>query len=388
VDKTTPVYERPSTDADVIGTLRGGATVARAPQPFTTQGCPGGWYPVRPRGFVCVGQTATLNLSHPTLAVMKNQPNRQAPLPYPYFAATRPTDLYVWDRGKGAAVRTVGKLRRGSRLAVVGSWTATIPEGKTAPLALLPDGRFVQADHLKEDSASNFAGTELKEALALPIAYVVRNGIRYWRLDGKDPHKLKPIANRTMVALTGRFRTVGDLRFWATPDETYVRHRDVTVVRRRDAFPEFATGDQKWIDVSVITGAMVLYEGRKPVFATLCSVGHDRIGNPERSNATAMGVFTITSKHLTTSESGSKPFDDSLDALDVPWALGLSSGQLVHAATWHSRFGIEHGPGNIQLSPRDAAHVFAWVTPELAEGWHSLTKLGESDPKVIVLVRK
>jgi lipoprotein-anchoring transpeptidase ErfK/SrfK len=53
---------------------------------------------------------------------------------------------------------------------------------------------------------------------------------------------------------------------------------------------------------------------------------------------------------------------------DTPWTLELSSGQLMHGAYWHDRFGVEHGPGNIQLSPADARWFYQWATPEVPEG--------------------
>ena len=388
IDKVTPVYERPATDAPQIGYLRAGASVARAPEAIGTDGCPGGWYPIRPRGFVCVGSEATLNLAHPTLASMKTLPSREGVLPYRYLSAKKPTSLYEWDRAKGAAVREVGKLRRWARVAVIGSWSAQTPEGKTARLAMLPDGRFVDADVFEESTGSDFKGTALDKQNQLPIAYVLRQGIRAWQLEGKDAKKLGRLEPMTLVGLTGRFRTIGDLKFWATSDDRYVRHRDVTVFRRRDNYPDFATGDQKWIDVSVITGTMVMYEGHKPVYATLCSVGHDRLGDPETGPTTQMGTFTITGKHLTASEPGKKPFEESFEVLDAPWAQMMSSGQMIHGAMWHSRFGVEHGPGNIQLSPADAAWLFAWSTPGVPEGWHGLSQPAEEDPKTMVVVRK
>jgi len=167
-----------------------------------------------------------------------------------------------------------------------------------------------------------------------------------------------------------------------------VRHVDVTMVRRRDNFPDFVTPEQRWIDISVVTGAMVLYQGKKPVYATLCSVGVDRWANPDTSPTTRMGTFEITAKHITTSDPGEKRFAEDHDALDVPWTQLLSSGQVIHSAIWHSRFGVEAGPGNIQLSAADAAYVFAWTYPVVPEGWHAVLKASESEPKVIVQIRK
>jgi hypothetical protein len=388
VDKSTPIFERPTPSAPTIGRMRAGAMVARAQEPLSKDQCPGGWYPIYPRGFVCAGQEATTNLAHPTLAVMKTLPAREAPLPYRYHSTTKPTSLYEWDRSKGAAVREVGKLRRRTRLAVIGSWSAQLPEGGSANLALLPDGRFVNLAHLEESSSPDFKGTVLDDKIKLPVAFVVKQGIRSWSIDGKSATRGGPVEARTMIPLTGRFRTIGDVQFWAAQDETYVRHPDVTVVRRRDGYPDFVKPDQKWVDISVITGTVVLYEGKKPVYATLCSVGMDRLGNPETGPTTQMGTFEITAKHLTTSEPGKKPFADDHEVFDVPWAQLLSSGQMIHGAMWHSRFGVEHGPGNVQLSPTDAAYLFAWTSPAIPEGWHSVLQIPEGEPKVIVLIRK
>src|SRR5512141_1741137 len=55
----TPVYERPSNAAAKIGELHIGAAVARSHEPYSKDDCPGGWYAVRPRGFVCVGAGAS-----------------------------------------------------------------------------------------------------------------------------------------------------------------------------------------------------------------------------------------------------------------------------------------------------------------------------------------
>src|SRR5260221_524097 len=66
IAEVTPILERPAKDAARIGYLHAGEQVARAKEPYASDDCPGGWYPVRPRGFVCAGTTATTDLKHPT----------------------------------------------------------------------------------------------------------------------------------------------------------------------------------------------------------------------------------------------------------------------------------------------------------------------------------
>jgi hypothetical protein len=381
------VVDKPAKDAKTLGYLRAGATLARSKDPVTSEGCPGGWFAVRPRGLVCAGDTATLNLSHPSLAAMKTPPKLDAPLPYSYVRATAATRLFEWDRGKGAVVREAGKLRRWSGLAVIGSWDAMSPEGKMLHLSLLPDGHFVAASDTRPAEPSAFKGVDLGADARLPVSFVVKHGVRKWHLDGETAEKKNLLEPMTAVPLTGKFRTVGGEIYWATADGKYVRHKDMTVVRKRDAYPDFASGDQKWIDVSVVTGTLVAYEGKKAVFATLVCPGQDRFGDPKSTASTQLGTHSIAGKQITTSKPGTKPFSDETDLQDVPWALELSSGQMMHGAYWHDRFGVEYGPGNLQVAPSDAARLFAWADPQLPEGWHGVGA-AEGDKKTIVLVRK
>jgi lipoprotein-anchoring transpeptidase ErfK/SrfK len=79
-----PVYAKPDPKAEVVGYLRLGAKVARSAAPITKDGCPEGWYAVRPLGFVCAGPNATIKLDHPLVRAITVEPDRRKPMPYPY----------------------------------------------------------------------------------------------------------------------------------------------------------------------------------------------------------------------------------------------------------------------------------------------------------------
>lgn len=387
----TPVLERPEPGARQLGYLHAGATVARAEEALSIEGCVEGWYPVRPRGFVCAGGTATLDLKHPTLVAMSLQPSREQPLPYTYARASKGTRLLKRTADAEQSVTTLRPLRSRAGFAVVGSWTASDEEGQSLRLGLLTNGVFAPAEDLEAASPSPFTGVELPEGLgSLPVAFVVKRGVMAFKYDDKanDWVKSAPLDYHQQLRLTGRFRTAGDVQYWATDDERWVRHRDVTVVRRRSAFPDFASGDQRWIDISIVTGTALLYEGRRPVFTTLVSVGRDRLGDPKTTASTAMGDFEVVAKHITAVGLDPNKAEPGTELLDIPWAIELSSGQLMHGAYWHDRFGIEHGPGSVQWSPADAQRVWAWVTPEVPEGWHGVNERPESAPKTLVRIRK
>jgi hypothetical protein len=390
--------------APSLGVLRAGTRVARSAEPVSRANCADGWYAIRPRGFVCVGVEATLDLNHPTLAAMALAPNMDAKLPYTYARARSETPLFERVAGREDAVREVGKLRRRAGMAVVGSWKAKEPSGAEARLALLTDGRFVRAADLEAARGSDFAGVELGKNAELPVAFVVKRGVRSFRLDGSEAEKRDLIEYHTQLRLSGRFRSVGSVKYWAFDgaalrasggaDELWVRHQDVTVVQKRVAFPDFVKDDARWLDLSVTTGTLVAYEGKRAVFVTLVSVAREL---PEISSDTQpvsdgprpipLGTFEVKQKDLTFFGFSGKDaggFGEAFEVQDAPWALELSSGQLIHGAYWHDRFGIEHGAGSFELSPADAARIFRFVGPDLPSGWHAVAAAPGQGARVVI----
>ena len=384
--------------APSLGVLRAGARVARSPEPVSRSGCADGWYAIRPRGFVCVGVEATLDLNHPTLAAMALMPSLDGKLPYTYARTRGETPLFERAPGPGAedAVREVGKLRRRAGMAVVGSWKAKEPGGTEARLALLTDGHFVRASDLEAAKASDFAGVELGKDRDLPLGFVVKRGVRSFRLNGTDAEKGDLVEYHTELLLSGRFRSLGSIKYWAfsqAGEELWVRHQDVTVVQKRTAFPDFVRDDLRWLDVSVTTGTVVAYEGKRAVFATLVSVARelpDGVGAGDTQPASdgprpiPLGTVFVKQKDLTFVGKDPAGFGEGFEVLDAPWALELSSGQLMHGAYWHDRFGIEHGAGSFELSPADAARVFRFVGPELPSGWHAAGATATDGTPVVI----
>lgn len=397
---STPVFERPAANAPRLGYLHAGGRVSRAEQPYSKDGCAEGWYPVRPAGFVCASGSATVDLRHPTLAAMAIQPLFDQPLPYTYARVSADTPLYERDTGHDGAVREIGKLKKRAGMAVVGSWSAKLPEGGSERLALLTSGKFVKARDLEAAKPSTFEGVELNGKHDLPLAFVVKRGVKLWKLEGDEARQERELEFHEQLDLTGKFRTAHGEKFWAA-GARWVRHKDVTVVLPRNNFPEFVKDGQKWIDVSLVLGTLIAYEGRKPFFTTVISVARDATlagSAPEMpaedgttttvaSPALALGTFEVKAKHVTLV--GADPFAarEAYQLYDVPWAIELASGRLMHAAYWHDRFGIEHGPGSIQLSPADAVRLFQWITPSLPDGWHGTSHPG-SEAKTFVVVRK
>ncbi len=82
-----PIRLKPEPRAEVAGYLRIGAEVARSNEPVTMRDCPGGWYAIRPVGFVCAGPEVTLNGQHALVRALNVEPDRSKPMPYKYAPA-------------------------------------------------------------------------------------------------------------------------------------------------------------------------------------------------------------------------------------------------------------------------------------------------------------
>ncbi|MBX3127148.1 MAG: L,D-transpeptidase [Polyangiaceae bacterium] len=80
----TPVYGKPDKLTPAVGYLRVGSTIARSKEPVSHRDCAGGWYAIRPVGFVCAGNDATLKLDHPIARAIRAEPNQAWPMPYRY----------------------------------------------------------------------------------------------------------------------------------------------------------------------------------------------------------------------------------------------------------------------------------------------------------------
>ncbi len=374
-----PIYSAAHKKSQILGYLHAGEKIRRSARAHDNEQCTEGWYAVAPRGFMCTEKSASTDLQHPTLRTMALGANLGANLPYTYARTTKVTALFHKSETKG--VELGGRLAKSTVMAIVGSWTAPDESREPQRLGLKTDGHFVRAGDLEAAQGSSFSGASLTKELSLPLAFVVRRGVRAWAMDGAAAVKKDRLKFHDRLELSGRYRTIQGQRFWATKDERWVRHRDVTVLRKRHEFPEFAHGEQKWIDVSIITGSAIAYQGQSPKYATLVSVGRDRLGDPKTTASTERGTFRVTRKEIT------RRINDSPDSPlhDAPWALALENGSWLHATPRHNRFGIEHTDGNIELSPQDGHFLWHWSSPTMPSGWHSVLVPSQNDTTLVVI---
>lgn len=409
------------------GYLRAGAIVPRRGPEIRNDGCPGGWYRVNPRGFVCVGLGATLDLGSPVVVASDVRPRRGEALPYLYALAKEPGPHFYFRlptpgemlqvEGPGYAARAAewqAALSAGGLRDVVGEVGPppdSIPRGQGASLTK-PYGtekglhRTVQAGQSDRDAGfaiarvmewehrafgltteldlipldrtrivrpSSFHGVALGEGEGVSAAIVTKRwALRYVEA---APGVLQPAGTfeyRQGVKLTGRTVMWEGVKFWEGVDGSFVPASSALVVDKRTSFPSVAEGNRKWIDVSIGHQSLVAYEGTRVVYVTLVSTGLAGMADPEKAPATVRGTFMIYQKHVSATMDGDEDVADNYSLRDVPFVQYFHKGYALHAAYWHDEFGKVRSHGCINLAPIDAAWLFEWTDPSVPEGWHGV----------------
>jgi lipoprotein-anchoring transpeptidase ErfK/SrfK len=95
VDMQVNVYSRPDPTSPRYGYLRLGTIVDRDVQPAGNDRCPGGWFRIRPRGYVCANQEVTFDTNHPLVRAASVRPDTTKPLPYKYAFLSGSAPLYL-----------------------------------------------------------------------------------------------------------------------------------------------------------------------------------------------------------------------------------------------------------------------------------------------------
>lgn len=424
VARITHVYAKPSFEARKLGYLRAGAVVRRALRRAGTRGCPGGFFAIEPRGYVCVGDGASLDVHHPLAQIAGRRADRSAALPYIYgMTRGAPPPLYakvpspeVQSRVEGAAFKSSGSetpsdwavpmvevppfLSQGGRglfwRGAGGSDSAAQGEsilgravGKSGfsflsffeeegrRWGLTPDLEVVPLNRLRRIESSRFHGLALDAQTTLPVVFVRGSGQSLYQgnpLDTLVPER--PLAHREALPITQRRLSRGGVEYLETRDGHWIRNSGLVRVDPPRNRPGWATPGRTWIEVSILQQSLVAYEGAVPVYVTLVSTGADGLGDPKETHSTVQGQFLIHTKHVTTTMSGDE-VGDEFDLRDVPYVQYFTEGYALHAAYWHDGFGQPRSHGCINLSPIDARWLFQWTEPPVPPGWHGALSLTE-----------
>jgi hypothetical protein len=366
------VRARPSVHGARRGTVRVGTHL-----PFTRRvrgdGCPGGeWYELGDEQYVCESllRETSDEPSGDALPVMA--PGALLPRSYAFvstdgtWAYARPSDYFSDEY--------VESLGRGFGLAVVEHRSV---EGVGFVRSL--SGLWIPDDDVHYARGSEFSGVELADGAPLDVAWVGRRGasVRAW--DGRrvTSRVVRRAGEREVVHVLEELPH-GMLRI----EGGAIAARDVARPTLAAPPPE-VVGDARWVDVELASQTLVVYEGARPIFATLVSTG--RAG---AAHATPIGTFRIWVKLAEDTMDDLQQIDQETNyAIEgVPWVQYFSRGIALHAAFWHDDFGRRHSHGCVNLAPRDAQRIFGMTEPQLPLGWDAILTT-DAHPGSVVRVR-
>ena len=445
--KTRNVWIRgaPTTQTQWIGFLWWGDSLAlRDPDPVAGPGC-STFYAVEPRGYVCVdGKRATLDPEDPVVrGVYPYSHDPSKPNPHPNYGETRGAYRYLqlptertqrareWDyrfrlgwlenaragnprheqlEGVDLTPATLTSLtlpelpsnlqmphRELVPRSTVAWTTEVLHEGRT--FLLTDDLAWVPKDKVVPYPEVEYRGIHLTEDVKLPLAlFRKRDCPAYSITDGEVQETERSYPRLGWVSLTGETQRIDRRTYWQTQHGDWVAEDEAVIPKPRDKTPWGAPllepdttdkqpkGRQTWIQVSILGGWLIAFEGTKPVFVTLMSPGsggppHGK-RDPLETASTPTGWFKITGKFVTSTMIAPNDLVHSA----VPWAQNFSGPYAIHGAYWHNDWGQPKSGGCINLSPHDAKWMFEFTEPVIPPGWHGVRWLPSREPSTALLI--
>ena len=273
------------------------------------------------------------------------------------------------------------RVKRHAGVALIGTFV-TAERSQHRRFAISTDARLIPADKLKADSGSPFHGYDIRQ-VGLPVAFMRKAGAYFWKLEGGKLEKDQRIKWRQFIPLTGTVRKIQGVRMVETRDGRWVRSRDMKTAAKPSKLPSWARNGTKWIDISIVSQTMVLWEGGQPVYATMVSTGRDGLGEPRKTLSTPRGTFRVYQKHVTTTMD-SDVADHEFELRDVPWVMYFKGGYAIHGAYWHDDFGRTRSHGCVNVAPIDARFTFLWASPQVPTHWHASYSSEDTEPGTIV----
>lgn len=441
------VHYEPSAASGWMGFLWvGGYAKLASTTPVPGNGdCPA-WYAVEPRGFVCVdGSGATLDRHDPGyVSLLPFAPDLSSAYPHRYGESkdaqryfSLPTEAEQrareWDypeqmqRIAAAKNGDVAPLLQGVDLSdngeeeplfapfsptlreqrkriVIGStitWTREVRHDNRSFL-LTADYAWVPKDRVAPYPTVTFHGVELKDEWQLPIAFVRQKPRPSYARDASGAFRKEDgeIPRLAMFAIEEPGVTVDGVSYVHVRNtDRWLDVRDVTIARatatpwgappnEEDRTGRAPAGRATWLDVSVLGGTLVAYEGTKPVYATMIAPGRGGVpeGNkdPVSTASTPTGTWPVSGKFAT----AMMVTDETLIHSDVPWTQNFHGPHALHGAYWHDGWGEKKSGGCVNLAPIDGRWLFYWTEPALPEGWHGMRSDSAFGRATTVVVHK
>ncbi len=234
----------------------------------------------------------------------------------------------------------------------------------------------VPADRFGIAGPSDFKGVELGSEWQLPIAWVyggLESAATYEiDADRKRVKQSGKVDHLQPIQLTDESADIKGTTYLALKDGKWVKKSQVRVTTPGSP-PEGLKDGESWIDVNLNQQTLIVFDGTKPIFATLVSSGKSSKVK-DKDHSTPTGTWRIREKHITTTMDGDGTAAGDLpySIEDVPYVMYFFRSYAVHGAFWHRNYGAQMSHGCVNLSPLDAKKVFFMTEPRLPEGWHGI----------------
>lgn len=164
-----------------------------------------------------------------------------------------------------------------------------------------------------------------------------------------------------VLVATGEFEETASLAIFNSqivdyPKTSLAQNNAIPLVEPAILGTTSASGEEKWIEVSLKEQKLRAWEGNKIVMEFLISSG--------KWAPTPVGTFYIW--HKTRNQrmrGGSKELGTYYNLPNVPNNMFFYKGYAIHGAYWHNNFGqpMSHGCVNAPLA--QAAQLFEWTDP-------------------------
>ena len=359
VRREEPIHVRP----DASSPRRGAAILGATLPSFGTRagpGCSAPWHSVGPVAWLCgEGVAAAGTLPPLAVAARPSEPG----LPYSYYFVNRDgsfgyRELATAEDGVPDAQFLPGF---GVAIARVASKSSADPFGLTTHGLWVPlrdlNGPVMPLPSL---------ASELERGDA---AWVTVERANVYSAPGRQSAGAAPLDRLTRVNVLERIEQ--QRSGWLRISETDWLRASDTVSPRPGPLPDELRPGERWLDVDLERQVLTAYQGERALFATLVSTGRGPAGS---ELATPIGTHRLWIKLLASDM-------DNLENLEarenyaiqaVPWVMYFERGYGLHGTFWHRAFGRVQSHGCVNLTPADAARLFAWTSPHLPAGWSAV----------------
>jgi hypothetical protein len=250
---------------------------------------------------------------------------------------------------------------------------------------LATDLRIMPTDRLRPIQGSDHHGVRIGVDIDFPFAMVRKPNARYYERAKGRMIDAGPAPYFQAVRLTGKQVIAGGKLHYETVDGKWLNDREAARIEPAKKMPRWGSDGEKWIDVNITLQRLVLYEGTRPVYATLVSTGEAGLEDPEHTTATKRGIFRIHTKYFTATMD-SDEIGEEFELRDVPYVQYFTEGYALHAAYWHDVFGQPKSHGCVNLAPEDARRLFFWTEPHIPPGWHGASAGAKGKGGTVVFV--